>query len=125
MATTDVVLPPDQSEGTTHQIGQWLKQVGDPVKKDEPLLEIITDKVTVEIAAPADGVLTEILKASGDEVEKGTVLGRIGGTASAAGRTAEFVPPQPTDRPTDRPTARPTDELSPAVRRAIEARGLD
>src|ERR1041385_6105105 len=67
MAATDVVPPPDQSEGTTHQIGQWLKQVGDPVQKDEPLLEIITDKVTVEIAAPADGVLTEILKSAGDE----------------------------------------------------------
>jgi len=121
MATTDVVLPPDQSEGTTHQIGQWLKQVGEPVKKDEPLLEIITDKVTVEIAAPADGVLTEILKSTGDAIEKGEVLGRIGGAATAAGRTAEFVPPQPTARPPDRPT----DELSPAVRRAIEARGLD
>src|SRR5262245_5814343 len=117
MATTDVVLPPDQSEGTTHQIGQWLKRVGDPVRKDEPLLEIITDKVTVEIAAPADGVLTEILKPDGEEVEKGAVLGRIGDGAPAAGRTAEFIPPQQSDRPSD--------ELSPAVRRAIEARGLD
>jgi 2-oxoglutarate dehydrogenase E2 component (dihydrolipoamide succinyltransferase) len=121
MATTDVVLPPDQSEGTTHQIGQWLKQIGDPVRKDEPLLEIITDKVTVEIAAPADGVLTEILKPNGDEVEKGAVLGRIGGAAAGA-RTAEFVSPRPPDRPTDRPTDA---ELSPAVRRAIEERGLE
>ena len=121
MATTDVVLPPDQSEGTTHQIGQWLKQVGDPVKKDEPLLEIITDKVTVEIAAPADGVLAEVLKTAGDAIEKGEVLGRIGGAAAGA-RTAEFVPPRPPDRPTDRPA---DSELSPVVRRAIEARGLD
>lgn len=122
MATTDVVLPPDQSEGTTHQIGQWLKQIGDPVKKDEPLLEIITDKVTVEIAAPADGVLTEILKANGDEVEKGAVLGRIGESTPAKGRTAEFVPPSV---PARQSAGAPEMELSPAVRRAIEARGLD
>src|SRR5439155_2772706 len=54
---TDIVLPPDQSEGTTHEIGQWLKQVGDAVALNEPLLEVITDKVTVELAAPAAGVL--------------------------------------------------------------------
>ncbi len=123
MATTDVVLPPDQSEGTTHQIGQWLKRVGDPVRKDEPLLEIITDKVTVEIASPADGVLAEILKPDGEEIEKGQVLGRIGAAAGAGARTAEFVSPPATARPPDRQSA--PDALSPAVRRAIEARGLD
>jgi len=121
-ASTDVVLPPDQSEGSTHQIGQWLKQVGDPVRRDEPLLEIITDKVTVEIAAPADGVLTEILKAAGEEVEKGSVLGRIG-AAPSAGRTAEFVPPKASERPTVQPSD--SAELSPAVRRLIQERGLD
>jgi len=123
-ASTDIVLPPEQSEGTTHQIGQWLKQVGDLVRKDEPLLEITTDKVTVEIAAPAEGVLLEILKQPGDEIEKTEVLGRIGPAAAAApGRTAEFLPP----RSPDAAAVPPSDslELSPAVRRMIQERGLD
>jgi len=121
-ATTDVVLPPDQSEGTTHQIGQWLKQVGDPVRRDEPLLEITTDKVTVEIAAPGNGVLLEILKQPGDEVAQGEVLGRIGAATPSGGRTAEFLPPRPPE-----PAAPPSDapELSPAVRRMLQERGLD
>jgi 2-oxoglutarate dehydrogenase E2 component (dihydrolipoamide succinyltransferase) len=49
----DIVLPMDQSEGTSNTVGKWFKAVGDPVRKDDPLLEIVTDKVTVEIAAPA------------------------------------------------------------------------
>lgn len=119
----DIVLPPGQSEGNTHQIGQWLKRVGDAVAKDEPLLEIITDKVTVEIAAPADGVLQEILKQEGDEVEQSEVLGRIGPAAPGGARTAELMPTRPLDRPAARPSDSP--ELSPAVRRLIHERGLD
>ena len=49
---TDIVLPTDQSEGTSNTVGKWFKSVGDPRESDEPLLEITTDKVTVEIAAP-------------------------------------------------------------------------
>src|SRR6185503_12837681 len=120
-SATDIVIPPDQSEGTTHQVGQWLKQVGDAVRKDEPLVEIITDKVTVEIAAPADGVLLEILKQPGDELAVSDVLGRIGAGAPATGRTAEFVPPRPAPGTSSGEAA----ELSPAVRRLIQERGLD
>jgi len=120
-STTDIVIPPDQSEGTTHQVGQWLKQVGDAVRKDEPLVEIITDKVTVELAAPADGVLLEILKQPGEELAVSDVLGRIGTAAPATGRTAEFVPPRPAPAA---PSGEAT-ELSPAVRRLIQERGLD
>jgi 2-oxoglutarate dehydrogenase E2 component (dihydrolipoamide succinyltransferase) len=118
----DIVLPPDQSEGNTHQIGQWLKQVGDPVRKDEPLLEIITDKVTVEIAAPMDGVLAEILKQPGEEVEKGALLGRVAAGAPPSARTAEFVPP---GLPQSRSAAASEPELSPAVRRLLQEKGLD
>ena len=120
---TDIVLPPDQSEGTTHEIGQWLKQVGDAVALNEPLLEVITDKVTVELAAPAAGVLAEILKQSGEPVEKGETLGRI---------SASSVSDRPTVRPSDQSdlptastasTARP--ELSAAVRRLLDEAGID
>jgi 2-oxoglutarate dehydrogenase E2 component (dihydrolipoamide succinyltransferase) len=122
-ASTDILLPADQSEGNTHQVGQWLKRLGDAVRKDEPLLEIITDKVTVEIAAPTDGVLAEILKQPGDEVEQGAVLGRIGAAAAASERTGEFKAPHAPARS----AAPPSDalELSPAVRRLIQERGLD
>ncbi|HEV8611908.1 MAG TPA: 2-oxo acid dehydrogenase subunit E2 [Gemmatimonadales bacterium] len=117
---TDIVLPPDQSEGSTHEIGQWLKRVGDPVRLDEPVLEIITDKVTVEIAAPAAGVLAEILKEAGERVEKGELLGRILLTTAAP---ESPVPSAPTEGPTVRPSNGL--ELSPAVRRLIEEKGLD
>lgn len=131
-ATTDIVLPAEQSEGNTHQIGQWHKRVGDAVRRDEPLLEIITDKVTVEIAAPADGVLAEILKQEGDEVARGEVLGRISAAAPGGGRTAEFVPPAVTlsaakgSIPSGPPGPQgDTSELSPAVRRLLQQHGLD
>jgi len=81
---TDIKLPAGQNEGSTNEMGQWLKRIGDPVRKDEPLLEIITDKVTVEIAAPADGVLSEILKQPGEPVTAEDVLGRL--DVSAASR---------------------------------------
>ncbi len=62
------VLAPLNAEGTRATILRWCKSVGDAVVKDEPLLELETDKVTVEIAAPADGTLIEILKQVNAEV---------------------------------------------------------
>jgi 2-oxoglutarate dehydrogenase E2 component (dihydrolipoamide succinyltransferase) len=130
-ATTDIVLPAEQSEGNTHQIGQWLKREGDAVRRDEPLVEIITDKVTVEIAAPADGVLAEILKQAGDEIGPGEVLGRIAPAGSGGGRTAEFVPPGVTrsEGKGSLSSAAPqpqsdSGELSPAVRRLLKEHGI-
>src|SRR5258707_5391169 len=78
----DVILPSDQAEGTRSQILAWLKAVGDTVRENEPLLEIETDKVTVEVPAPCGGVLREILKEAPAEVEPGAVLGRIERSAS-------------------------------------------
>ncbi len=129
----EIRLPAGQSEGSTHEVGQWLKRVGDPVRKDEPLLEIITDKVTVEIAAPGDGVLEEILKQPGEAVGEGDVLGRIASGGQAARRTGgqadRRTGGQGTGGPADRRTggqseASPPD-LSPAVRRLVQQHGLD
>jgi len=129
---TDIVLPHDQSEGTSNTVSKWFKAVGDAVRKDEPLLEITTDKVTVEIAAPADGTLVEILAAEGASVEKGQLLGRIAaGVKGTASRTAEFVPPAPSPAgrtatpPAPRARAGELAELSPAVRRMIQEHRLD
>lgn len=126
---TDIVLPADQSEGTTNTVGKWFKAVGERVALNDPLLEIITDKVTVEIAAPTDGVLTEILKPEGERVEPGDVVGRIGSAIASAAAlprkdsgVAPAIAPQ-SSRGGDAPEA--ISELSPAVRRLIQEHGLD
>ncbi|MFO1402647.1 MAG: biotin/lipoyl-containing protein [Steroidobacteraceae bacterium] len=76
MATlVDVIVPVDQSEGSTARVLRWLAAAGAAIAKDAPLVELETDKVTVEIAAPAAGVLAEVLQAEGSDVAPGTVLG--------------------------------------------------
>jgi 2-oxoglutarate dehydrogenase E2 component (dihydrolipoamide succinyltransferase) len=84
------------AEGT---IVKWLKQVGDPVQRDEPLLEISTDKVDAEIPAPAAGVLLEILAKEGETVSVNSVIARLGeageaaaGAAAAAAKAAPATP---------------------------------
>src|SRR5262249_3008870 len=88
----DIVVP-DEQEGTRAVVKSWLKQVGDAVRRDDPIVELETDKVAVEIASPGEGLLSEILFEDGSEVEPGTVLGRItqAGAGTAPGATA--VPP--------------------------------
>ena len=76
-ATLDIRAPADQTEGTRSQILRWLKAVGETVTEHEPLIELETDKVTVEVAAPASGILREIVKAEQEEVVPGEVLGRL------------------------------------------------
>jgi pyruvate dehydrogenase E2 component (dihydrolipoamide acetyltransferase) len=97
MATTeavDVVMPQmgvSVSEGT---ITKWLKQEGEQIEADEPLLEISTDKVDTEIPSPAGGIVTQILVQEGETVEVGTKLAVIGGEAGAPAPEAE-APPEP------------------------------
>ena len=100
MATTeaiDVVMPQmgvSVSEGT---ITKWLKQQGEQVEADEPLLEISTDKVDTEVPSPGTGVLTEILVQEGQTVDVGTKLAVIGGDGASASppAPAEEAPPEP------------------------------
>jgi pyruvate dehydrogenase E2 component (dihydrolipoamide acetyltransferase) len=100
MATTeaiDVVMPQmgvSVSEGT---ITKWLKQQGEQVEADEPLLEISTDKVDTEVPSPGTGVLTEILVQEGQTVDVGTKLAVIGGDGASASSPApaEEAPPEP------------------------------
>jgi pyruvate dehydrogenase E2 component (dihydrolipoyllysine-residue acetyltransferase) len=96
MATTeaiDVVMPQmgvSVSEGT---ITKWLKQQGEEVQADEPLLEISTDKVDTEVPSPGSGVLTAILVQEGETVDVGTKLAIIGGDGAQA--QAQEAPPEP------------------------------
>ena len=112
---TEVVMPQmgvSVSEGT---VTKWLKQVGDAIGRDEPLLEISTDKVDTEVPSPGEGVVTEILVQEGETVEVGTVLARIA-PAGAAVAPAEPAPAEPT------PAAAPeTPPLSESVASVPEA----
>src|SRR5215468_9751646 len=88
----DVVMPQmgvSVSEGT---ITRWLKQEGEQIEADEPLLEISTDKVDTEVPSPASGTLTQILVQEGETVDVGTKLGQIGGSASAETPAAPSAP---------------------------------
>jgi 2-oxoglutarate dehydrogenase E2 component (dihydrolipoamide succinyltransferase) len=78
-------------------VGQWFKQAGEAVSADEPLVELETDKVTVEVPAPASGVLSEILVKSGDTVAVGTVLGAISDGAGTAKPAKAKSQPAPSD----------------------------
>ncbi|HEU4515832.1 MAG TPA: 2-oxo acid dehydrogenase subunit E2 [Steroidobacteraceae bacterium] len=122
----DVVLPADQVEGTRSQVQRWLKAVGESTKRHEPLVEIETDKVTVEVPSPADGVLAEIVAAEGVDVAPGAVLARLRtGVAADAGPTAESPRPAATAaRPARTEAPQSGAALSPAVRRLLSERGL-
>ncbi|HEX3651643.1 MAG TPA: 2-oxo acid dehydrogenase subunit E2 [Rhizomicrobium sp.] len=120
----DIVAPAEQ-EGTKAVLKAWLKKPGDIVRVNDPVLELETDKVAVEIAATADGVLAEILIEEGADVEPGVVLGRISDAAAPSiGRAMEAaVAPS---RATSSPSAKPQmdAQLPPGIRRLLEEHGL-
>ncbi|PZN98374.1 MAG: dihydrolipoamide succinyltransferase, partial [Alphaproteobacteria bacterium] len=79
------ILTPTLGESVAEAtIAKWTKKVGDPVTKDEILVELETDKVSLEVVAPADGVLSDIRAADGDTVVPGTILGVVTEGAAAA-----------------------------------------
>jgi 2-oxoglutarate dehydrogenase E2 component (dihydrolipoamide succinyltransferase) len=92
MSSIADVLAPANEEGTRATILRWCKAVGDTVAKDEPLVELETDKVTVEVPAPVSGTLIEVLKAENEEVSPDDVLARVrlaGALMSPSIETAE------------------------------------
>jgi 2-oxoglutarate dehydrogenase E2 component (dihydrolipoamide succinyltransferase) len=117
----DIIVPAEQ-EGTTAVVKNWLKKVGEAVRVNDPVVEIETDKVAVEIAATADGVLSEILLDEGAEVEPGTVLGRI---ASGVGvQDAKSAPKSATRSAAVQPRAA-SDQLPPGIRRMLAEHSLE
>jgi 2-oxoglutarate dehydrogenase E2 component (dihydrolipoamide succinyltransferase) len=121
-----IAAPADQAEGTEMVVGAWLKNVGESVTQNEPLLEITTDKVTVEIAAPATGILREILKSADQPIQAGEVLGRIEVGGAAAAGPAPAHERTSTGEPTS--TSEPAStaaELTAAVRRLLAQHGLE
>jgi 2-oxoglutarate dehydrogenase E2 component (dihydrolipoamide succinyltransferase) len=122
---SDIVVPTEQ-EGTKAVVKTWLKKVGDAVRVDDPIVELETDKVAVEIAATSAGVLSEILIEDGAEVEPGTVLGRISdGVASvdkAMAQGAGILAPN-AEMPRAK-SASDSSTLPPGIRRMLEEHGL-
>ncbi|WP_020097353.1 2-oxoglutarate dehydrogenase, E2 component, dihydrolipoamide succinyltransferase [Microbacterium sp. 11MF] len=110
----DVVLPELGESVTEGTVTRWLKQVGDDVAVDEPLLEISTDKVDTEIPSPIAGTLTEILVQEDETVEVGAVLARVGSGAAAA--PAEPAPAAPAEEKTpEAPQAQEPTQDAPAA----------
>ena len=81
----EIRAPAEQTEGTRSQILRWLKSVGDTVAENEPLIELETDKLTVEVASPGSGTLREILKQEQEEIGPGDLLGRIEAVGATLG----------------------------------------
>ena len=109
----DVTLPALGESVTEGTVTRWLKNVGDSVAVDEPLVEISTDKVDTEIPSPIAGVIEEILVAEDETVEVGAVLARVGdgsGAAAPAAPAAEAVA-EPAPAPAPEPTPEPAPEV--------------
>ncbi|HEX4081104.1 MAG TPA: 2-oxoglutarate dehydrogenase complex dihydrolipoyllysine-residue succinyltransferase [Rhizomicrobium sp.] len=88
----EIKVPAMGESVTEATVGRWFKKEGDAVTRDEPLLELETDKVTVEVPAPADGAIESIAVQQGATVQVGTVLGAI--AEGAAGKKSAVAPPQ-------------------------------
>ncbi|MEO6582228.1 MAG: 2-oxo acid dehydrogenase subunit E2 [Sphingomicrobium sp.] len=122
------ILVPDEQEGTKAVVRAWLKQIGDTVAVNDPLVELETDKVTQEVPAPAAGVLAEIVLDTDADAVPGALLGRIDADQSVRPEPVEGrLAPASEKRPS---TSLRTNEvgetrLSPSVRRALQQHGID
>jgi len=134
----DITLPADQLEGTEATLSQWLVSVGDAVVEGQPMVELETDKVSIEVAAPADGTVTEFVLNSGDKVEPDALLGYMSAAADQVAATAEAATPSSPSAQAAAATAAVTPAVpvspgngncrhlkGPAVRRLVAEHNLD
>jgi 2-oxoglutarate dehydrogenase E2 component (dihydrolipoamide succinyltransferase) len=144
--TTEIKVPTLGESVTEATVAKWFKAVGDAVQVDEPLLELETDKVTMEVNAAVSGTLSEIVAEEGADVEVGALLGAIAEGAvaaapkaapAAASAPAPAAAPAPAPAPAlapaqaaapaaaPAPAAATAHPLSPAVRKLVEENSLD
>ncbi|MDZ4690337.1 dihydrolipoamide acetyltransferase family protein [Terricaulis sp.] len=138
MEKTANIIAPIEQEGTKSVVRAWLKKVGDAVKQDEPLVELETDKVAVEVSAPADGVLHSIALNEGDEAGPGVVLGvlsvgdmqastdrRLPAGNATGDHTLPIVNKEPAGSGRSSESAKHEQRLSPLVKRLVSEHRLD
>ncbi|NBO66026.1 MAG: 2-oxoglutarate dehydrogenase, E2 component, dihydrolipoamide succinyltransferase [Acidobacteria bacterium] len=120
---TDVLMPQMGESIAEGTIVKWLKKVGDSIQRDEPLLEISTDKVDAEIPSPAAGTLTEILAKEGETVHVNSVIARLAeaGAAPPPAPAPEVEAPAPVPAPA---TVAPVNVVAPAPVAAEEAKSV-
>jgi 2-oxoglutarate dehydrogenase E2 component (dihydrolipoamide succinyltransferase) len=128
--STEVKVPVLGESVTEASIGQWLKQPGETVALDEPIASLETDKVAIEVNAPAAGVLGQQLVQVGDTVAVGALIATIEDSVPAAGnepvaaRTKDAIPPA-SDTLASRESSADSATLSPSVRKAVLEHGID
>jgi 2-oxoglutarate dehydrogenase E2 component (dihydrolipoamide succinyltransferase) len=128
----DIKVPALGESVTEATVARWLKKVGDSVAMDDPLVELETDKVTLEVNAPAAGKLSEIAVPEGGNVAVGALLGRIGESAAKAAAPAAKPPPAAVVAPSLAKSPAPVssnvailERSGPAVRKLVEENKLD
>ena len=143
MAVSTIKMPQLGESVTEGTVDKWLKREGDFVKRDEPLVEVVTDKVNAEIPSPFEGKLVKISVSEGETVRVGAVIAQIETAAAGAatqpatkekeaGTAHTEVPPEPAGRQAPAPVAAPPPsnggeraKLSPAVRKLASEHGID
>ncbi|MDO8798913.1 2-oxoglutarate dehydrogenase complex dihydrolipoyllysine-residue succinyltransferase [Phenylobacterium sp.] len=131
----DIMTPTLGESVTEATVARWAKKPGDAVRKDEILVELETDKVSLEVAAPADGVLASISAEEGATVEPGAVLGHVTEGAVAAAPAKAAAPkaeapkaaaaPAPVPAPKPAPSAAAAAPLAPSAQRIVAENNLD
>lgn len=139
----EIKVPQLGESVTEATVARWFKKVGDTVAQDEPLVELETDKVTIEVPAGQSGTLSEISAQEGDEVSVGAVLGTLGEGGADTGSDDKDPEPEPekkeeaaedSDKDDEKAEEKPADEgaagdsdipMSPAVRKLVADENLD
>jgi 2-oxoglutarate dehydrogenase E2 component (dihydrolipoamide succinyltransferase) len=126
---TDITVPTLGESVTEATVAKWLKHAGEAVTQDEPLVELETDKVTLEVNAPSAGVLSEIAAPEGATVNVGGLLGRIGDGAAAKAASAKkaappVAAPAPAGARAEAAAPSAADRSGPAARKLMEEKGL-
>jgi 2-oxoglutarate dehydrogenase E2 component (dihydrolipoamide succinyltransferase) len=122
---TDIRVPTLGESVTEATVGKWFKQPGEAVAVDEPLVELETDKVTLEVPAPAAGVLGEIAVKDGETVAVGALLGQI--TDGAGAKPAAAAAAKPAEAPKPAPAAQAPGDMPvvPSVRKMAAESGIE
>ncbi|WP_297776027.1 2-oxoglutarate dehydrogenase complex dihydrolipoyllysine-residue succinyltransferase [uncultured Roseovarius sp.] len=120
-ASVDVMVPTLGESVSEATVSTWFKKVGDPVAADEMLCELETDKVSVEVPAPAAGTLTEILAAEGSTVQAG---GKLAILSSGAGASAPAAAPKAEQAAAPAPSSGKDVEDAPSAKKAMAEAGL-